>query len=322
MSQKNWLFSLMGILVVGLAATAGFNYWMDPYMTFAHSHAYNNRQTSKIEAFAKSYHLYKNPGKYRQILIGGSSAAHINVTADTFNFAVSGFTPQDAALTVESVLKYQPQVKKIIIGLDGFHYLINFSPGTAGSAFDERVTDPFARYKNLLSVRTLQYSIENFLNNFRQAPSYLYDRNFRVHVNPQPKVNYPESVFQKDGVNQYFAEQIRHLMSLTTVEVSFYTSPMSERWLRAWLVNRKPDYENWLRILVKEAGTVEHFAWLSETVKTTSGNFTSDTHFYTPVGDKLFSHLSGNRKEDYGVTLSAENLDQELRREYKLLAAP
>lgn len=322
MSQKTWAFSLAGILFGALVATAGFNFWMDPYMTFDHSHAYNNRQTCKTEAFAKSYHLYKNPGKYRQILLGGSSAAHINVGADTFNFAASGFTPQDADLTVQSVLKYQPQVKKIIIGLDGFHYLTNFSNETAGSAFDERVTNPLTRYQNLLSWRTLEYSVENFLNNFREAPSYLYDRQFRVHVDPQPKVSYPLSVFQKNGLNRVFADQIRHLKSMKTVEIAFYTSPMSEEWLRAWLKKRKADYENWLRILVKEAGAVEHFAWLSDSVRASSGNFTSDTHFYTPVGDKLFSHLSGNRDEAFGVTLTVENVDEELKREFELLTAP
>ena len=318
MTENRWALSLIGFLFLAFAAIAGFNYWMDPYMTFTHSHSLNNKQSSHTEFYAKVYHLLKNPGRYRQVVVGGSSAAHINVSEDTFNFGVSGFTLADAALTLEFLGKNQPQLQKIFLGAEGFQYMLRHTRLDGDVTIFDHVADPLYRYKNLLQLTTLQYSITNFLNNFRPVSGYYYDRQFKVYIDRQPMVRYSTGLFNRHDVNSEYEHYLQQIKK-NNIPVVFYTSPMSEERLRLWHQYRYDDYENWLRTLVKYAGSVEHFAYLNEITKTAADNFTSDTHFYEPVGKLIFERLTGGPSNGFGVTLTPSNLEAELKRERDLL---
>ena len=184
-------FFLLNIFFLSIISI--FIYFMDPYWTFSHSHKFNSLQNSTNEREQKSSLLYFQHKQYDALLLGTSRVTFINQNdfknMNVFNYSFSLANPIELSEYIEFAKKQNKKdFEYIIIGLDFLGTNLNADKNQNPKEVFDEVTNPFYKYKLLLSIDAFTLSIENLKRSLLHRPGgRSYNREnvaFTTHFDP------------------------------------------------------------------------------------------------------------------------------------------
>lgn len=342
MTDKKFAKTALAVFLTLAAATAGVNYWIDPLWHYGHANAFNKIQKVTNEREQKIAMLHYGPHDYNTMLIGSSRSTYIHPTAfegwDVFNFSVANLSIRE----VHSFMIYSqsqlPDLERYLIGVDFF----KSSEKEAGvpralTNYEKKIEQPFYRTKNLLSLDSLDISIQNFKKSVTETvdEDRLYNRKGEAFANRLTKDEVKESTslkierFEEEFYGSNYTYYKDYPMILQKIkdaagkdELTVYTTPISTDLFVA-LVNSGllDDYEHWIRDLVAVYGGVWNFMYPNEITNDTM-NYIDGHHFYPEIGTLLAKRIqhpdSTEIPDDFGVFVTADNIEGHLEEVRKL----
>ncbi|MGG0643253.1 hypothetical protein ABE021_04780 [Sporosarcina gallistercoris] len=337
MTDKKFAKTALAVFLTLAAATAGVNYWIDPLWHYGHANAFNSIQKVTNEREQKIAMLHYGPHDYNTLLIGSSRSTYIHPTAfekwDVFNFSVANLSIRE----VHSFMSYSqsqlPDLERYLIGVDFF----KSSEKEAGvpralTNYKKKIEQPFYRTKNLLSLDSLDISIQNFTKSVTGTvdEDRLYNREGEAFANRLTKEEVEESTslkierFEEEfyGSNYtYYKDYPMILQKIKdaagTDELIVYTTPISTDLFVALVDSGLlDDYEHWIRDLVTVYGGVWNFMYPNE-ITNDIMNYIDGHHFYPEIGTLLAKKIqhpnSAEIPEDFGIYVTADNVEEHLK---------
>ncbi|REB08697.1 hypothetical protein DVB69_06095 [Sporosarcina sp. BI001-red] len=342
MTDKKFAKTALVIFLTLATATAGVNYWIDPLWHYGHANAFNSIQKVTNEREQKIAMLHYGPHDYDTLLIGSSRSTYIHPSAfegwDVFNFSVANMSVRE----VHSFMVYSqsqlPELKRYLIGVDFF----KSSEQEAGAPraltnYEKKIDQPFYRTKNLLSLDSLDISIQNFMKSVTDTvdEDRLYNRKGEAFANRLTKEEVEESTslkierFEEEFYGSHYTYYKDYPMILQKIkdaagddELTVYTTPISTG-LFVSLVESGllDDYEHWIRDLVTVYGGVWNFMY-PNTITNDDMNYIDGHHFYPEIGTLLAKRIqhsnSAEIPKDFGVYVTADNVEEHLQEVRKL----
>lgn len=324
------------------AATAGVNYLIDPLWHYGHANAFNTIQKVTNEREQKTAMLHFGRHDYDTLLIGSSRSTYISPYAfkgwNVFNFSVAIMSVRE----VHSFMLYSqsqlPELERYLIGFDFF----KSSEKEAGAPrslrnYEEKVDQPFYRTKNLLSLDTLEISIQNFKKSVTDSvdENRLYNRKGEAFANRLTKKEVEDSTglkiekFEERFFGSNYTYYKDYPMILQKIkdaagddELTVYTTPISTGLFVSLVESGLLDeYERWIRDLVTVYGGIWNFMY-PNTITNDQMNYIDGHHFYPEIGSLLAKRLqvpdSAEVPEDFGVYVTEANVDEHLETVRKL----
>ncbi len=321
-------------LVIFVGAVAGFNYYMDPLWCFAQMNC-RNRFTPSVDARQqKTNSVTFGRQRYDMLIIGSSRTEHVNpedfVGYHAFNYAAPSMYPEEYKGYIDYFRKHNGSLKTIVLGLD-FYGTNRIGPERSDppAEYQARTNGPFYRLRMLLSMDTLQYSLNAWEKKYTNL--FYYDRrNTNKYITPITKA-FSEKL-RIEQTARFRATQLgRHYQynsELTDIyhrlaednrdcRIVAFITPISRPYFE--LVIREgglEDYLRWIRETVGTFGVVYNFMYLNS-VTDNSDNFMDLHHFYPRVGAMIAHRIIGIRDDgipaDFGVRVTGENLEAHLR---------
>ncbi|MCM3756289.1 hypothetical protein M3197_02200 [Sporosarcina aquimarina] len=337
MTDKKFARTALLLFLMLAAATAGVNYWIDPLWHYGHANAFNTVQKVTNEREQKIAMLHYGRHDYDTLLIGSSRSTYIHPSAfegwDVFNFSVANMSVRE----VHSFMLYSqsqlPGLKRYLIGVDFF----KSSEKEAGAPraltnYEKKITQPFYRTKNLLSLDTLEISIENFKKSVTDTvdEDRLYNRKGEAFANRLSKEEVEKSTslkiarFEKEFYGSNYTYYRDYPMILQKIkdaagndELSVYTTPISTGLFVSLVESGLLDeYEHWIRDLVKVNGGVWNFMY-PNSITNDNMNYIDGHHFYPEIGTLIAKRIQNTDTaevpEDFGVYVTADNLETHLQ---------
>ncbi|CAM3558392.1 hypothetical protein GCM10009865_10940 [Aeromicrobium ponti] len=338
MNYKSFVMKIMAMVLVCVASVGSFIFYMDPMWTFGHHHQNNDVQTVINERQQKTNRILFQPFPYDTLLLGSSRTTYINQNdfknMNVYNFAVSNASIQEYNSLIELAKKKRgKEFDRIIIGLDFFKS--NIKESSAKKSMNQYITaasEPFYRYKNLLSMDLLEYSWQNF--KMSKENKVLEERNYNRSnvanakaVDPELMEKQTEAKIQKfrevfyGDTYEYNPEYKEVLSQLKknnpNTEFIVFTTPISSPLFEAMVEEgRLPDYETWLKDVTEVFGGVYNFMYPNSVTEDLE-NYFDGHHFYPEVGKLIAQRISqGNSStlpSDFGTYVSGTELAAHLK---------
>ena len=337
MTDKKFARTALFLFLALAAATAGVNYWIDPLWHYGHANAFNSIQKVTNEREQKIAMLHYGPHDYDTLLIGSSRSTYIHPTAfegwDVFNFSVANLSVRE----VHSFMVYSqsqlPDLKRYLIGVDFFKSSEKEAAAPrALTNYENKIEQPFYRAKNLLSLDSLEISIENFKKSVTETvdEDRLYNRKGEAFANrltkeeveksTDSKITRFEQVFYGENYTYYkdypvILQKIKDAAG--NDELTVYTTPISTG-LFVSLVNSGlwDDYEHWIRDLVAVYGGVWNFMY-PNSITNDQMNYIDGHHFYPEIGTMLAKRIqnpdASDIPSDFGVYVTPDNVEEHLQ---------
>lgn len=346
MSDKRFSRIAISLFLVLAATTAAFNYWIDPLWHYGHANAFNTIQKVTNEREQKIAMLHYGPHDYDTLLVGSSRSTYIHPSAfedwNVFNFSVANLSVRE----VHSFMIYSqsqlPNLHRYLVGVDFF----KSSEQEAGTAkaltnYEKKINQPFYRTKNLLSLDSLDISLRNFKKSATNSidEERLYNRKGEAFANHLTREEVEESTalkierFEEEFYGNNYTYYEGYPMILEKIknaaepdELTVYTTPISTALFTSLVgTGLFDDYEQWIRDLVEVYGGIWNFMY-PNTVTNDIMNYHDGHHFYPETGTMMAKKMqSPETKEvptDFGVYVTADNVDQHLQRVKELAGAP
>lgn len=322
--------------------TAGINYWIDPLWQYDHANAFNKIQKVTNEREQKISKMHYGRHDYDTLLVGSSRSTYIHPSAfedwDVFNFSVANLSIRE----VYSFMLYSqtqlPDLERYLVGVDFF----KSSEQEAGTAkaltnYEKKIDKPFYRTRNLLSLDSLDISLQNFVKSAKGTvdEDRLYNRNGEAFARKLTKEEVEESTslkierFEEEfyGSNYTYYDQYPFILqkikdAAGDDPLTVYTTPISTE-LFASLVSTGllDEYEQWIRDLVDVYGGVWNFMY-PNTITNDIMNYYDGHHFYPEIGTMIAKRIQfPETKEvpaDFGVYVTADTLEAHLEEVRKL----
>lgn len=337
--MRRYLASLLIVTLSVLGVVASYNALIDPLWFFSHENRWNGNQVGFDERQQKTNRALFGTFDYDAILLGSSRSTYINqrqfTGVRTFNFAVSGMRPVEypAYLQFSQQLRGKP-LAQAVIGLDFFASSRNYSSGAANpEQYFSTARRPFYRAEMLLSVDTLKKSKESVASRDKECDCY--DRSNAKHLRRVSMEEHQELVqkdlahFRKLYGDYVYDERLPSLWQQLKSEnpgtqFVIFTTPVSAA-LFGELVKagRLPELERWLRDAVNAFGELTDFMGVNS-ITIQDQRYQDASHFYPATGDLIARRLSGstaNVPKDFGIRVTAENLDMHIAQLRKQAAA-
>lgn len=330
---KNFILFTLLALTLTLTSIVSVNYWIDPLWTFEHEHQLNQYQRGRKERQQKSNALYFRSEKYDTLIFGSSRTTYMNPykwDRKTFNYAVSDMQPNEYSAYLNfAITKAKQPIKRVIIGLDFFGAL-TYAPliSKEPALILDKITEPFYRYKLLLSIDTLSYTNLNIQNSFKK-PYGKYRYNYIKTSPPKSNTNlknyekrikgnletYIRDRYCKTYNEMYKGIILNLIASNPDIEFILFTTPLSSQHFETLLSqNLYPQYERWLQESVDIFGTINHFMYLSELTKNANLYFQDSNHGYDTTYECLTNEIL--KKESCcpktNLVLTKENIKDKL----------
>ena len=344
MNDKKFTMTVMAIFATLTLTIVSFNYWMDPLWSFGHAHAYNDVQIVTDEREQKTGNQKFVSKDANTLLIGSSRSTYIHTTGfkkwNVYNYSVANLSMQEYQSMMLYSFKQNPDYERVILGVDFF----KSSTQEAGAHrsignYEAKVEKPFYRAKNLFSYDVLKYSVDNFKlsSNDDIARDRLYNRQGNAFAKKlTEEETFKETVnkitkFEDTFYGEHYVYFPKYKEVMTNVrdthpeaEKIVYTTPISSELFKALVyTDLLDDYEMWMRDLVDVYGGVWNFMYPNE-VTNNINNYFDGHHFYPEVGDLIAARVeqgeSADVPEDFGVYVTAENVDEHLEDVKKLVA--
>lgn len=342
MTDKKFAKTALALFLTLAAATAGVNYWIDPLWHYGHANAFNSIQKVTNEREQKIARLHYGPHDYDTLLIGSSRSTYIHPSAfegwDVFNFSVANMSVRE----VHSFMIYSqsqlPELERYLIGVDFF----KSSEKEAGTPraltnYEKKIAQPFYRTKNLLSLDSLDISLQNFRKSMTQTvdEDRLYNRRGEAFANRLTKDEVEESTglkierFKEEFYGNNYTYYKNYPMILQKIkdaagkdELTVYTTPIStELFVALVKSDLLDDYEQWIRDLVTVYGGVWNFMY-PNTITNDTMNYMDGHHFYPEIGTLLAKRIqhpdSTEIPQDFGVFVTSDNVEGHLKKVRKL----
>lgn len=322
---KKWLIIAISLILLPLAAAAGFNYYIDPLWNFNHANPYNTIQASFDERQQKTNQVTFGKFDYDTLILGSSRVTYISQYDFTghraFNYAVSNMLLDEYDDYVEyAKRKNGRDFDYIIIGLDFYNTNQNLQREFHEPAYYINKSNEFAyRYKTLLSTDVLKYAVQNFKSSRLGVPqNFAYDRrnvktlNLTAPEEKAAKVNATLEKYRQDIYSNYEYTDVKGILTKLKhhnpqTKFIVFTTPVSQPLFD--LMREQglyPYYQRWLTDCVEVFGQLHNFMGYNS-VTTSLDNYYDASHIYPQVGTLLAHKLSGcpdpRIPEDFGVLL-------------------
>jgi len=325
---NKWIKKYLLVISLILIFIGLFNYTMDPFWTFNHSHKFNNFQKGINERQQKSNYIYFTDKKYDTLLLGSSRTTYMNPNSfenhKVFNYSAVAMRPQEYKTFIDFAIKDSNQpIDTIILAVDFFGYLDHkLFKYNQGPKIIENTKSLFYRWKNLFTFDAFEASLKNLKDYFKKRADR-YDRQL-VKSYALRDIKSVESQTQKD-VETYRKEAYsgngnKNLYDILSnlrndyndKKFIIYTTPISYPLFKEMLeLKHKENYKNWLRDLVKIFGEVHHFMYLHSIALDYTKYFGDSNHAY-PKTNEIVAKTIEHRKNminDFGIILNKNNIE-------------
>lgn len=333
MNYKTFVIKIMAIFLACVFSVGSFIFYMDPMWTFGHKHKYNDVQTVIDERQQKTNRILFQPFDYDTLLLGSSRTTYINQhdfeKMKVYNFAVSNASIQEYNSLIEvAKRKRGKEFERIIIGIDFFKSSIQESKVKKSlNQYTDTASEPFYRYKNLLSMDLLEYSWQNF--KMSKDDAVLEERNYNRNnvagakdIDPEVMKKQTKDKIQKFR-DQFYGDTYEYNPDYKAIlaqlkknnpntEFIIFTTPISSPLFQAMAEEgRLPDYERWLTDITDVFGGVYNFMY-PNSVTGNLENYFDGHHFYPNVGKLIANRISqGSISEvpqDFGTYVDQKRL--------------
>lgn len=327
--MKRWIKINIYFILVALLSIGLFNYWMDPFWCFNHSHKYNNIQKGTNERQQKSNYIYFNKKKYDTLLLGSSRTTYLDNSSfkelKVFNFSAAGMRPQEYLTYIDFVVNdTHHNINNIIIGMDFFGYL-NYGLFMFNEA-DNIITttkSSLYKYKMLVSFDGLNNSIKNIRDYMKNRTSDRYNRdaiktrNFVSH-NKETIIKdikiYSKTEYSSNPNPNYLNIISKIKYNYNDKDFIIYTTPISSLLFNQLVkMGHYENYENWLRLLVSVYGKVYHFMYINNITNDYLNTFADSNHAYTKTNNLIVDTITNQVKNDFGIILTKDNIEENLK---------
>ena len=335
--MKKWIAYNIFLASSVLLLMGSFNYFMDPFWCFEHSHRYNSLQKGTNERQQKSNYIYFTTKKYDTLLLGSSRTTYMDRHAfenmNVYNFAAPGMRPQEYITYIDfTIQKCQQPIKTIILGADFFGYL-NYGLFMFDNAPDivTMTQTPYYRWKMLLSFDVTNNSIKNIRDYYHHKSIDRYNRDNVKSSFPRPTdftgfdariqddaLRYAQSEYSSQPNPNFLALLKEIKTKYQTKKFIIYTTPVSRPlFLQLIKTGHYKDYENWLRDLVNIYGEVHHFMYINSVATDDRKYFADCNHAYTDTYTLIAHEITATNDpsipEDFGMLLTKENIEEKLK---------
>ena len=334
MNYKKKIMWFFGLVLPILGGIIGFNYYVDPLWFGTHQNQSNQIQDNFNERQQKTTHITYNEIDYDSLLFGSSRTTYINQhnfpNMEVYNYAVSNMSIQEFS----GYIDYAKELKNsdfdnLILGLDFFASNKNREIQDPLMTI-EQVNEPFYRLKNLMSIDTIELSVNNLKASHTEE--YNFQRNYsRSNVAVPGEVNKEEvadrvretvKTYQNDFYGdtyeyneQYKLELEKLVIENSQTEFLVFTTPVTEEVFQVlYEENRIEDYKKWLQDIIDVFGGVHHFMYINSVTANYQEHYYDGHHFLPHVGDymiyKMFDIENTSVPQDFGIYLTDENIDE------------
>ncbi len=345
MSDKKFSLTIFIVFALLTSGVVGFNFWIDPLWHYSHAHAYNDVQKVIDEREQKIAQLKFEEKDYDTLLIGSSRATYIHPTAfkkwDVFNASVANLSMREYYTYILYAQSQNKHIERVILGVDFFKSSVQEAANAkAVDNYDEKVSQPFYRTKNLLSLQVFEHSINNFKLSKRNVISEdrLYNRQWEAFAKrlsekeiedmTADKISKFETTFYGDNYTYYpqYAEIMTKVKeTMPDGDMMVFTTPISTELFKSLVkTNLYDEYEVWLRDLVKVYGGVWNFMY-PNSITNDINNYYDGHHFYPEIGSLIVDRLENGElstaPEDFGVYVTSDTIDEHLNAVRELVSS-
>ncbi|MGR6837155.1 hypothetical protein [Syntrophomonas erecta] len=334
---RKWIIATLTLMLIPLLVIGGFNFLIDPLWNFNHAHQYNRIQLSFNERQQKTNRITFGNRQYDSLIMGSSRITYIN------QYDFKGYNAYNYALSNMLLGEYYDYARYaqnqngrdfnyIILGLDFFATNKNLEVENSFESPDYYFAQAGQlgyRFKTLLSSDVLKYAWRDFdASRNNREENYAYTRDNVKILNPIPAAEkkwrveanlkwYSESVY---GPGYSYGDVRSTLQKLKAdhphSQFVVFTTPISDPLFQVLVEQGKlPWYEQWLRDTVEVFGEVYNFMY-PNSITTNLDNYYDASHFYPPVGTliahRLMDQADPSLPADFGVRVTAENLEEHL----------
>jgi hypothetical protein len=316
------------------------NVIVDPLWLFGHSSPLNVGQDGFDERQLKTNHLHFFGLDADTLLLGSSRMTIVDsqmMKGRSFNYSVSNMLPHEYdAYTSFARSRQRKDFQVIMIGLDFFgssQERVDALRLEAPEAYINRSQEWNYRYRSLLSLDTLDYSIRNMKLSAQLALGGKPTRDYYLRngrkVQRDPEKERVNANIRKDlqvfdkmyGSDYRYNSRFREVLSVlrknhpNTKFLVFTTPEYRPLFDLAMKNGRSADYSRWLTEIVEVFGGFYDFSGVNS-VTSNSDNYVDAHHFRPHVARWIIDTISGEvnpeKPKDFGAYVTPETLSEHL----------
>ena len=349
LNNKSKVKLWFGMVLTAVAVVVSLNYVIDPLWVFSHSNSLNNKQPVFNERQQKTNKLFfvdlakQKTQAYDSLMLGSSRGAMFDQNdfagMKLFNYSANNMAPWEYEGWIEVAKKIKgSDFKNIVIAIDFFGTQSHLDeqandPEKHAQRYLTRAQEPFYRYRSLFSLDTANNAFKGLMKAVRDPGVEYYNRHnvkFATQVSSEQRDKYIQwniEDHQHDFGESYqykndWTDLLNNLKAKNpNTRFIILTTPVSKRWFDEFV---KPkhinEYKRWLRETVQVFGKVYHFMDMNSVTKDIN-NFFDAHHVYKNITQIMARKVSGwkgslnqNVADDFGVVLTAENIEAYLAR--------
>jgi hypothetical protein len=329
---QRWFGITLVVALVPLLLVGGFNYYIDPLWNFSHANPYNMIQISFDERQQKTNRLSWGENDYDTLILGSSRTTYMNqndlVGHRTYNYALSIMLLEEYYDYLQyAKLKNGHDFAYIVIGLDFFvsNKNIKMQNDFHPPSYYIGKSNEFAyRYKTLLSLDVLDYSLKNYEASRIGIPqTFDYDRHNIKTLNKVPEAVRDEQVnanlakYKTDIYANYEYRDVKQILSRLKADnphstfIVFTTPTARPLWDLMAAQGLMPYYEQWLKDSVEVFGQVYNFDY-PNSITNDLDNYYDASHVYpeieTLIAHKIINYPDNKIPADFGTLLTKDNI--------------
>lgn len=331
MSFKKYNIILISLCFLCILILITFNFIINPFNVFISNQHYFNRirpELKRQERLTKIISL-KNAKNIDTIFIG-TSRTDFSLPDDyynkitgkkSFNIAMQGLTFSEYKYIIDKALKYQPNIKNILIAVDfDFFYNLKESDTLLVSETNKNI---FSNYVSILlssdaTSASFMTMIKSLNPNYKKG--FMNNGMKRIFINDKIDHSFEQTINQYKGTGKNFETQpnlkpleeyIKYL-NKKNINVILYMHPVHSTMYEIIKENNAWDK---VSILKKELANIQPFydfyyssEYSNETIEPKMKYFFETSHCTYLVGEKIIDKIFLNQG-DYGIYVTPQNVD-------------
>lgn len=321
--MKKYVYRFMGILLLAMIATICWNYVFDTSGLFNRDFCVK-RSIEPNQHFVKVRYILSEPQKYNAFCFGSSRVGNIDLEKIGNNLRYYNMTyleglPAEWLVDVQNFIKYDVDVKQILLGLDDFSMRVN--PETHKKQWVRiSYTKDIRTYFSYLFRRPcrpdLQYGLQGSIFD-------IYGTGRPLHPEVDERI---EADIQKHLADDKFAKpihyegnrisetieeicQLKKLCDENGIELVVFINPINAVTYRD---NNLQEFNEFKRQLAQVTDYYD-FSGLNDI--TTNNYYYYETSHYRPlVGDMIVNRLFNKGNTDFGVYVTEDNVENHIQK--------
>ena len=317
MNTKKFTYYFLLLTFIALSVVAIINYAIDPYWTFKHSNALNNKQVDFDERQQKTNYLYFVNHNFDSLLLGSSRTTYLKEShfkGKFFNYASNGMYPYEYEYFINTFKTLtQTEPHEIIIGVDFFGSNKSENMKPSSLSYYENTISPLYRFKLLVNYNILKHSFQNMKQNMLLKKNFYNRERVKdirkikdLHMQINSTIKKLKDYQYDDALPYYWVElQTKFPNSKFTI----FTTPVTMAQLKAYRdVGLMPSYIRWLHDLVDSFGSISHFMTVNSYTMN-DNNFFDSNHFTPTFGNEIAEELA-HQQNKISIKLDKNTIDE------------